>query len=102
MNNNIEHNKIKIQAVNRHRLTTDGRGVTTLVALKTCTLNCKYCINDEMLKNYSYIDVDINELVNKLMIDYCYFVATGGGITLGGGEPLLQSKSVITLRDKFD
>lgn len=101
MNNNIEHNKIKIQAVNRHRLTTDGNGVTTLVGLYGCPLKCKYCINAELLKNYRYLDVDIDELVNKIMLDYCYFVATGGGITLGGGEPLLQSKSIINLREKL-
>ena len=101
MNNNIEHNKIKIQAVNRHRLTTDGNGVTTLVGLYGCPLKCKYCINAELLKNYSYLDVDIDELVNKIMLDYCYFVATGGGITLGGGEPLLQSKPIVTIRNKL-
>ena len=35
----------KIIGVSRHRLTTDGEGVTTLVAFNGCPLRCKYCLN---------------------------------------------------------
>lgn len=38
------------------------------------------------------------ELADAIMIDYCYFYATGGGITFGGGEPLLQSKQIKKIR----
>ena len=31
--------------INRHRLATDGKGVTTLVAFSGCPLRCKYCLN---------------------------------------------------------
>lgn len=91
--------KLKIQAVNRHRMLTDGDGVTTLVGLYGCPLSCKYCINKELLHNYKCIDAPVDKLAEELLIDYCYFVATGGGITLGGGEPLLQSKSILGLRE---
>ena len=32
-------------ALSRHRLQTDGRGVTTLAGFHGCPLRCKYCIN---------------------------------------------------------
>lgn len=91
--------KFKIQNINRHRLLTDGNGVTTLVALFCCPLKCKYCINKNILSNNKFYELTPQELIDKIMIDYCYFVATNGGITLGGGEPLLQAKAIIELID---
>lgn len=32
-------------SINRHRIETDGRGITTLVAFYGCPLRCKYCLN---------------------------------------------------------
>ena len=89
----------KIQAINRHRLETDGKGVTTLVGLYGCPLDCKYCINKDMIKSNQFNEVTPEELWNKLKLDYCYFVATDGGITFGGGEPLLQSKQIKELKE---
>lgn len=85
---------IKIQTINRHRMGTDGEGVTSLIAMYGCPLNCKYCINKKLLKEHTFDAIKIDELIDTLMIDYCYFVMTGGGITFGGGEPLLQSKAI--------
>ena len=34
----------------RHRLVTDGQGVTTLVAFHGCPLRCKYCLNAQCLR----------------------------------------------------
>ena len=34
-----------IFAISRHRIATDGKGVTTLVAMHGCPLSCRYCIN---------------------------------------------------------
>ena len=33
--------------ISRHRLSTDGEGVTTLVAFHGCPLRCKYCLNPQ-------------------------------------------------------
>ena len=33
----------------RHRLSVDGKGVTTLVAFHGCTLHCRYCLNSSCL-----------------------------------------------------
>lgn len=80
-----------IITVNRHRLMTDGEGVTTLVALAGCPLRCEYCINQDILCGQKKsVPCPPEKLLEKAMIDYCYFSATGGGITFGGGEPLLH------------
>lgn len=38
-------NMFRIIIFNRHRFSTDGNGITTLIALAGCPLKCKYCIN---------------------------------------------------------
>lgn len=79
-------------AVSRHRLPYDGAGVTTLVGGYGCPLACKYCINgvcsDPAFRPKIYT---IPALFDAVKIDDLYFTATGGGVTFGGGEPLLQA-----------
>ena len=84
----------KIQTINRHRMTVDGEGVTTLIGLYGCPLQCKYCINQRVLKEAPYKEYTKEELLNVVMQDYCYFVATQGGITFGGGESLLHADAI--------
>ena len=79
-------------AINRHRLTTDGEGVTTLVGFHGCPLHCQYCLNAQCLQaDGVWCRLTPGELYNEVEIDDLYFVATGGGICFGGGEPLLRS-----------
>lgn len=80
----------RIFAVSRHRLTTDGEGVTTLVTFNGCPLRCKFCLNKtswDAAKGRFYTP---EELYEEVKIDQLYFLATKGGVTFGGGEPLLQ------------
>ena len=79
-------------AINRHRLATDGEGVTTLVAFHGCPLRCEYCLNAQCLQaDGVWCRLTPGELYSEVEIDDLYFVATGGGICFGGGEPLLRS-----------
>ena len=79
-------------AINRHRLTTDGEGVTTLVGFHGCPLLCEYCLNAQCLQaDGVWCRLTPGELYSEVEIDDLYFVATGGGICFGGGEPLLRS-----------
>ena len=77
--------------ISRHRIGIDGEGVTTLAAFHGCPLDCRYCLNahckgsTEGLPRYTP-----EELYNMLLIDNLYFIATGGGVCFGGGEPLLR------------
>lgn len=75
----------------RLRMETDGEGVTTLVCAQGCPLRCKYCINPESSRDrgkprHIFTPESLYDLVK---IDALYFLATGGGIMFGGGEPLL-------------
>jgi pyruvate formate lyase activating enzyme len=55
-------------------------------------LRCKYCLNPHSLsKDTQCIERSVEELIDEVRIDQLYFLATGGGITFGGGEPLLNS-----------
>ena len=89
----------KIFGISRHRLTTDGEGVTTLVAFSGCPLRCKYCLNKaswEPDKGRLYTP---EQLFEEVKIDQLYFLATKGGITFGGGEPLLQVEFIKEFRE---
>ena len=78
--------------ISRHRLAIDGEGVTTLVAFHGCPLRCRYCLNPHSLsKDTQCIERTVEELIDEVRIDQLYFLATGGGVTFGGGEPLLNS-----------
>ena len=85
----------EIMAISRHRMGTDGDGITTLVAFYGCLLSCKYCFNKQC-KNEDTVRLYISpkDLIKELEIDDIYFKMTGGGVTFGGGEPLLASKYI--------
>lgn len=79
-----------IVTCSRLRMQTDGQGVTTLVCFHGCPLRCKWCIN-----SFSF-DPDTKRtlatpqaLYDRVKKDALYFLATSGGVTFGGGEPLL-------------
>ncbi len=79
-------------AISRLRMATDGEGVTTLVCAWGCPLRCAYCINKFTWDESTKIDrLTPQELYDKVKLDSLYFEATGGGVTFGGGEPLLYA-----------
>lgn len=91
--------KAPIIGICRHRLATDGEGVTTLVAFHGCPLRCKYCLNPQSLvKPERFPSYDALSLYNETRIDALYFIATGGGVTFGGGEPCLRSDIITKFR----
>jgi len=80
-------------------MATDGTGVTTLAAFWGCPLKCKYCLNPQSLrKNASVQNYTPEELFQIVKIDQLYFLATGGGITFGGGEPCLYPTFIKEFR----
>ena len=94
----IEMTSAYIFAVSRHRLLTDGDGCTTLVTFNGCPLRCKYCLNKvswDPLKGRQYTP---ESLFEEVKIDQLYFLATRGGITFGGGEPLMQAEFIKEFR----
>lgn len=86
--------------IKRHRLLTDGHGVTTLVAFHGCPLSCKYCLNPQCKTSdgiWQYLTP--LQLYNRVKIDDIYFQATGGGVVFGGGEPLMESEFILSFSD---
>lgn len=88
--------KAPLIAISRHRIATDGVGVTTLVAFHSCPLSCKYCLNPQCQRpDGLWKKVSPKELLAEVSLDDIYFQATGGGICFGGGEPLLYSDFIL-------
>lgn len=82
--------------LSRHRIGVDGTGVTTLVAFHGCPLNCKYCLNPQALSPEGvWKRFSPEELFRAVSKDDLYFRATGGGVTFGGGEPLISYKEIL-------
>lgn len=92
--------KAKIVGLSRHRLLTDGEGVTTLVAFHGCPLRCKYCLNPHSLgPDAPFSAYTPESLYEAVKIDELYFIATGGGVTFGGGEPAMQADFIVRFRN---
>lgn len=88
--------KLPLIGICRHRLVTDGQGVTTLVAFHGCPLRCKYCLNAQCLRaDGIWHQMDMMEVLDEVMVDDLYYKATGGGVAFGGGEPLLRSDGIV-------
>ena len=94
-------NNFNVLAIRRHRFATDGQGITTLIGLSNCPLDCKYCLNKEVVSKNKYKVYSVDDLLREIMIDYCYFIATNGGVTFGGAEPLLHSKAIREFAQKI-
>lgn len=84
-------NNAKIIGISRLRMGTDGKGITTLVGFYGCPLRCKYCLNPASFSPDANPRIlTPSQLYDKVKCDSLYFLSTGGGVTFGGGEPLLN------------
>ncbi len=84
----------------------DGPGIRTTVFLKGCPLRCEWChnpesfllkpqiqnitINGKKIKKTVGYEETIENLIPQLIQDKDYFVESGGGVTISGGEPMFQ------------
>ena len=96
----MKKQRAKIIGIARHRLSTDGDGVTTLVAFHGCPLRCRYCLNPQSLGDGNrFIEYSPQSLYDEVRIDELYFIATNGGVTFGGGEPCLRTQFIREFRE---
>ena len=71
--------------------TVDGPGLRYILFTQGCLLRCLYCHNPDTWKiNEPSREVTVDEMVNEILPYQPYFEASGGGVTVSGGEPLLQ------------
>lgn len=88
-----------LMALSRHRLGTDGQGVTTLAAAWGCPLACRWCLNPQCARpDTPRQAVTPRELYERTRVDDLYFQATLGGVTFGGGEPLAHAAFIHAFR----
>ena len=95
----------------QHFSTGDGPGIRTTVFLKGCNLRCPWCHNPETVsqapvtltypkanKTVTYGRLmTVDEVVTDVLEDLDFYRQSGGGVTLSGGEPLLQYSAVAEL-----
>ncbi|MGB4617845.1 MAG: pyruvate formate lyase family protein, partial [Dethiobacteria bacterium] len=80
----------------------DGPGMRTTLFFRGCNLRCLWCQNPEGLSFQGEPKYSFDELMEIVLRDKPFYFSSGGGITLSGGEPLLQdSDSLISLLEKF-
>lgn len=70
--------------------TVDGPGIRFVVFLQGCPLRCKCCHNPDTWDFDKGNEYSPEEIVNKAL-RYREYFGDKGGITLSGGEPLMQS-----------
>jgi pyruvate formate lyase activating enzyme len=75
----------------------DGPGTRLTVFLAGCLLRCLYCHNPDTLEIRRGKSVTADELLRRVRRYRKVMKATGGGLTLSGGEPLMQAPYVRTL-----
>ena len=87
----------------------DGPGIRTIVFLKGCAFRCKWCCNPESqefdIQTMKFAgkdkiigrDVTVAEVMEEVLKDMPYYKRSGGGLTLSGGESLLQPEFAVAL-----
>ena len=73
----------------------DGPGIRYIIFFQGCHLHCKYCHNRDTVENTTNTQYSVSDLVEKTLKYKSYFTASGGGVTISGGEPLLQQDFLI-------
>ena len=76
----------------------DGPGVRFVIFLKGCAMRCQYCHNPDTWKCWEP-DTDSEALLKRAM-RYRSYWGKNGGITVSGGEPLLQIDFLLDLFQK--
>ncbi|SCS35108.1 pyruvate formate-lyase-activating protein [Staphylococcus caeli] len=78
--------------------TVDGPGLRYILFTQGCLLRCLYCHNPDTWQiNTPSREVTVDEMVEEILSYKPYFEASGGGVTVSGGEPLLQMPFLTAL-----
>lgn len=76
--------------------TVDGPGIRYVVFMQGCKLRCKFCHNPDTWSENSGEEISVEKLLDKIIRNKEMY-KNGGGVTLTGGEPLLQKEFVLEL-----
>lgn len=81
--------------------THEGPGIRFVIFLQGCDFNCLYChnVDTQEINSKSAKNTPVDELIEKIVENKPYF-KDKGGLTVSGGEPLLQATGLIELFKK--
>ncbi len=77
--------------------TLDGPGIRFVIFLQGCPLKCLYCHNRDTWDTNLGNITEVTDLVSEIKRYVPYMKSSGGGVTVSGGEPLLQAKIITEL-----
>ena len=77
--------------------TVDGPGIRFVIFVQGCVLKCKYCHNRDTWNVDKGMLVDTDEIVKKVLREKTFIDSSNGGVTVSGGEPLLQAPFLTEL-----
>ena len=75
--------------------TVDGPGLRYVVFFQGCTMRCQYCHNPDTWEVRKGTEVTVNEIMENYNKNRSFY--TKGGLTVTGGEPLLQIDFLLEL-----
>jgi len=78
----------------------DGPGTRMTLFLDGCPLRCQYCQNPDTWRLHDGIPTPIDDVMARIVRYRDLFDATGGGLTVSGGEPLMQPAFVQRLFER--
>ncbi|WP_407271713.1 pyruvate formate-lyase-activating protein [Radiobacillus sp. PE A8.2] len=77
--------------------TVDGPGLRYVIFTQGCLLRCQFCHNPDTWNRNEGKEVTVAELIKDIKSYLPFFQSTGGGVTVSGGEPLLQVEFLTEL-----
>lgn len=77
--------------------TVDGPGIRYVVFTQGCLLRCQFCHNADTWEIGTGKKMSVSEIMDDLLTYLPFIQSSGGGITVSGGEPLLQIPFIIEL-----
>lgn len=77
--------------------TVDGPGIRFVIFMQGCSLKCKYCHNRDTWDTTIGKHISVSDLVTRIKKYEDYIRLSNGGVTVTGGEPLLQPHFLIAL-----
>ncbi|GAQ60428.1 pyruvate formate-lyase-activating protein [Streptomyces scabiei] len=69
----------------------DGPGTRFVLFVAGCPLRCLYCANPDTWHMRDGKETTVDEVMAEIEKYHAFLTTAGGGVTLTGGEPLLQS-----------
>ena len=80
--------------------TLDGPGIRFVVFMQGCPLRCLYCHNRDTWDTHGGSVRSVDEVMAEVLKYKSYFSFSGGGLTVSGGEPLMQHEFVSALFER--